>query len=93
MVDGDPLRPSSHRGEAVRVLNVCLRHLFLLAERLAVAQPTSGRRLDVGLGAGSFRLARHHDEALAIPFPPFADRMARLEASCRALPALWRGSA
>src|ERR671934_519982 len=42
---------------AVRVLNVCLRHPFLLAAQLAVAQATSGGRLDVGLGAGSFWLA------------------------------------
>lgn len=76
---------------AVRVLNVCLRHPFLLAGQLAVAQATSGGRLDVGLGAGSFHLARHDHEALAIPFPSLPDRMARLEACCLALPALWRG--
>jgi alkanesulfonate monooxygenase SsuD/methylene tetrahydromethanopterin reductase-like flavin-dependent oxidoreductase (luciferase family) len=76
---------------AVRVLNVCLRHPFLLAAQLAVAQAASGGRLDVGLGAGSPGLARYDHEALGIPFPPFAERMARLEAACRALPALWRG--
>lgn len=54
---------------AVRVLNDCLRHPFLLAGQLAVAQATSGDRLDVGLGAGSFHLARHDHEALAIPSP------------------------
>jgi alkanesulfonate monooxygenase SsuD/methylene tetrahydromethanopterin reductase-like flavin-dependent oxidoreductase (luciferase family) len=51
---------------AVRVLNVCLRHPFLLTEQLAVAQATSEGRLDVGLGAGSFHLVRHDHEALAI---------------------------
>src|SRR6266581_9428734 len=76
---------------AVRVLNVCLRHVFLLASQLAVVQAVSGGRLDVGLGAGSFGLARHDHVALTIPFPAVGDRMARLEAACRLLPALWRG--
>jgi alkanesulfonate monooxygenase SsuD/methylene tetrahydromethanopterin reductase-like flavin-dependent oxidoreductase (luciferase family) len=78
-------------GVAVRVLNAYLRHPFLLAGQLAVAQAASGGRLDVGLGAGSFHLARHDHEALAIPFPRFSDRVTRLEAMCRVLPALWRG--
>ena len=43
---------------AVDVLNVSLRHPFLLASELAVAQAASGGRLAVGLGAGSYRLAR-----------------------------------
>jgi alkanesulfonate monooxygenase SsuD/methylene tetrahydromethanopterin reductase-like flavin-dependent oxidoreductase (luciferase family) len=76
---------------AVRVVNVCLRHPFLLAAQLAVVQAVSRGRLDVGLGAGSFWLARHDHEALGIPFPPFAERMDHLEATCRTLPALWRG--
>jgi alkanesulfonate monooxygenase SsuD/methylene tetrahydromethanopterin reductase-like flavin-dependent oxidoreductase (luciferase family) len=76
---------------ALRVVNVSLRHPFLLAGQLAVAQATSKGRLDVGLGAGSFHLARYDHEALAIPFPAFTDRVARLEAMCRLLPALWRG--
>jgi alkanesulfonate monooxygenase SsuD/methylene tetrahydromethanopterin reductase-like flavin-dependent oxidoreductase (luciferase family) len=76
---------------AVRVLNTSLRHPFLLAGQLAVVQASGGGRLDVGLGAGSYRLARHDHDALGIPFPPFAERIARLDAMCRALPALWRG--
>jgi alkanesulfonate monooxygenase SsuD/methylene tetrahydromethanopterin reductase-like flavin-dependent oxidoreductase (luciferase family) len=76
---------------AVRVLNVCLRHPFLLAAQLAVAQATSGGRLDVGLGAGSFHLARADHEALREAFPSLGDRTKRLEAMCRALPVLWRG--
>jgi alkanesulfonate monooxygenase SsuD/methylene tetrahydromethanopterin reductase-like flavin-dependent oxidoreductase (luciferase family) len=91
----DPPRCDTARTErvsvAVRVLNVCLRHPFLLAAQLAVAQAGSGGRLDIGLGAGSFGLARHDHEALAVPFPPFEERMARLEATCRTLPSLWRG--
>jgi alkanesulfonate monooxygenase SsuD/methylene tetrahydromethanopterin reductase-like flavin-dependent oxidoreductase (luciferase family) len=38
---------------AVDVLNVSLRHPFLLAGQLAVAQAASGGRVEVGLGAGS----------------------------------------
>ena len=76
---------------AARVLNVCLRHVFLLAGQLAVVQALSGGRLDVGLGAGSFGLARHDHIALTIPFPGIGDRMARLDAACRVLPALWGG--
>jgi alkanesulfonate monooxygenase SsuD/methylene tetrahydromethanopterin reductase-like flavin-dependent oxidoreductase (luciferase family) len=78
-------------GIAVRVLNVCLRHPFLLAAQLAVAQATSRGRLDVGLGAGSFWLARADHEILGIAFPPPEDRTKRLEAMCRVLPSLWRG--
>ena len=77
-------------GLAVDVLNVALRHPFLLAGQLAVAQAASGGRLRVGLGAGS-PLARVDHEALGLPFPPFAQRMDRLEACCRVFPALWRG--
>ena len=77
---------------AVRVLNVALRHPFLLAGQLAVAQAASGGRIDVGLGAGSVGLARYDHDALGIPFPSFEDRMGRLEVMCRILPALWRGA-
>jgi alkanesulfonate monooxygenase SsuD/methylene tetrahydromethanopterin reductase-like flavin-dependent oxidoreductase (luciferase family) len=76
---------------AVRVLNVCLRHPFLLAAQLAVAQATSHGRLDVGLGAGSFWLARSDHETLGIVFPSLEDRIERLDAVCRTLPAIWRG--
>ena len=76
---------------AVDVLNSSLRHPFLLAGQLAVAQAASGGRLEVGLGLGSYHLARFDHEALGMPLPPHAERAARLEASCRVLPALWRG--
>jgi alkanesulfonate monooxygenase SsuD/methylene tetrahydromethanopterin reductase-like flavin-dependent oxidoreductase (luciferase family) len=76
---------------AVDVINVALRNPFLLAGQLAVAQAASGGRLEVGLGAGSYHLARFDHEALGIPFPPYAARLALLEACCRTFPALWRG--
>jgi alkanesulfonate monooxygenase SsuD/methylene tetrahydromethanopterin reductase-like flavin-dependent oxidoreductase (luciferase family) len=75
----------------VDVLNVTLRNPFLLAAQLAVAQAASGGRLEVGLGAGSYHLARFDHEALGIPFPAYEERLARLEACCRVFPALWRG--
>jgi alkanesulfonate monooxygenase SsuD/methylene tetrahydromethanopterin reductase-like flavin-dependent oxidoreductase (luciferase family) len=76
---------------AVRVIDVSLRNPFLLAAELAVAQAASGGRLDVGLGAGSYHLGRHDHAAMSLRFPPHRERVARLEAACRLLPALWRG--
>jgi alkanesulfonate monooxygenase SsuD/methylene tetrahydromethanopterin reductase-like flavin-dependent oxidoreductase (luciferase family) len=76
---------------AVRVVDVSLRNPFLLAAELAVAQAASGGRLDVGIGAGSHHLGRFDHQAMSMTFPPHRDRIARLEAACRVLPALWRG--
>ncbi len=76
---------------AVDVLNTSLRHPFLLAGQLAVAQAASSGRLEVGLGLGSWRLARHDHRALGIPFPPREQRIARLRACCRIFPQLWGG--
>jgi len=76
---------------AVDVVNVSLRHPFLLAAQLAVAQAASGGRLEVGLGAGSYGLARFDHQALGIAFPPLANRLTRLDGCARAFPQLWRG--
>src|SRR5919204_3106473 len=76
---------------SVDVLNVALRHPFLLAAQLAVAQAASRGRLEVGLGAGSPRRGRHDHRALDIAFPRLAERRALLESCLRALPQLWRG--
>jgi alkanesulfonate monooxygenase SsuD/methylene tetrahydromethanopterin reductase-like flavin-dependent oxidoreductase (luciferase family) len=76
---------------AVDVVNICLRHPFLLAGQLAVAQATSGGRLRVGLGAGSFQIARFDHQVTLIPFPPFRERLERLRLCCQVLPRLWRG--
>jgi alkanesulfonate monooxygenase SsuD/methylene tetrahydromethanopterin reductase-like flavin-dependent oxidoreductase (luciferase family) len=84
---------SVHRAQlGLWVANVSLRHPLLLAGQLAVAQAASGGRVEVGLGAGSKSLAAHDHAALGLPFPPLADRMARLDAMCRVLPALWSGA-
>jgi alkanesulfonate monooxygenase SsuD/methylene tetrahydromethanopterin reductase-like flavin-dependent oxidoreductase (luciferase family) len=76
---------------AVDVLNVSLRHPFLLAGQLAVAQAASGGRVEVGLGAGSYHLARFDHDALGVPFPSVAERRRRLARCCQVFPALWRG--
>jgi alkanesulfonate monooxygenase SsuD/methylene tetrahydromethanopterin reductase-like flavin-dependent oxidoreductase (luciferase family) len=76
---------------AVDVVNVSLRHPFLLAAQLAVAQAASGCRVEVGLGAGSYHLARFDHVALGMRFPPLAQRCDRLARCCQAFPALWRG--
>lgn len=76
---------------AVDVLNASLRHPFLLAGQLAVAQAASGGRVEVGLGAGSHHLARFDHQALGRPFPPLAERRARLARCCQIFPVLWRG--
>jgi len=76
---------------SVDVINIALRHPFLLAAELAVAQAASGGRLEVGLGAGSYALARHDHPARGIPFPNLAQPRARLSTAVRALRALWRG--
>jgi alkanesulfonate monooxygenase SsuD/methylene tetrahydromethanopterin reductase-like flavin-dependent oxidoreductase (luciferase family) len=76
---------------AVDVINVSLRHPFLLAGQLAVAQAASRGRIEVGLGAGSYHLARFDHAALGRPLPPLAERRERLARCCELLPALWRG--
>lgn len=76
---------------AVDVLNVSLRHPFLLAGQLAVAQAASAGRVEVGLGAGSQHLARFDHAALDRPFPPLAERRDLLARCCDVFPRLWRG--
>ena len=74
----------------ILVFDVLLRHPFILAGSVAVAQAASGNRVRIGLGLGDKFSSIDH-QTLGIPFPPFAERVRVLEASCRALPALWRG--
>ena len=75
----------------VDVFNVCLRNPVTLASQTAVAQALSEGRVQVGLGAGSWHLARFDHRAVGLDFPQLADRVARLSAFCRVLPRLWRG--
>lgn len=73
------------------MLNATLRHPVILASQLAVAQALSGGRLEAGVGAGAKYWEVHDNRPLGIPFPSHSTRLARLEALCRTLPALWRG--
>jgi probable F420-dependent oxidoreductase len=57
------------------VLNAGLRHPAVLAQDLATLDVLSGGRLEIGIGAGWNR--PEHD-AIGLPFPPVAERVARL---------------
>ena len=77
---------------ATHVVNIALRHPFLLASQFAVAQAASGGRVEVGLGVGgATHMAGHVHRALGVDLLPFARRLERLEACCRVFPALWSG--
>jgi alkanesulfonate monooxygenase SsuD/methylene tetrahydromethanopterin reductase-like flavin-dependent oxidoreductase (luciferase family) len=72
------------------VISTPLRHPFLLAAQIAVAQAASRGRVEVGLGAGS-GLSRLDGVALGRSFQPLAERRDRLARLCQIRPALWRG--
>src|ERR671935_2352881 len=55
---------------AVDVLNTSLRHPFLLAGQLAVAQAASSGRVEVGLGAGSYHPAPLDPPRFGLRFSP-----------------------
>jgi alkanesulfonate monooxygenase SsuD/methylene tetrahydromethanopterin reductase-like flavin-dependent oxidoreductase (luciferase family) len=74
----------------ILVFDVLLRHPFLLAGSIAVAQSLTDRRLRIGLGVGD-RFSRLDHESLRLPFPEMAERVRALDACCEVLPALWRG--
>jgi alkanesulfonate monooxygenase SsuD/methylene tetrahydromethanopterin reductase-like flavin-dependent oxidoreductase (luciferase family) len=74
----------------VLVFDVLLRHPFIVAGSVAVAQALSGGRVRVGLGVGD-KFSKVDHDALGLAFPPIADRVRFLEACCTALPSLWRG--
>jgi probable F420-dependent oxidoreductase len=57
------------------VFNANLRHPAVLAQDLATLDVLSGGRLEIGIGAGWNR--PEHD-AIGLPFPPVATRVARL---------------
>jgi F420-dependent oxidoreductase-like protein len=59
----------------------------LLAVQVAQADVMSGGRVEIGIGTGWFE--REH-VAYGIPFPPLAERFARLEEELEILTGLWR---
>jgi alkanesulfonate monooxygenase SsuD/methylene tetrahydromethanopterin reductase-like flavin-dependent oxidoreductase (luciferase family) len=64
------------------------RHPAVLARMAATLQEVSRGRLVLGIGIGGHP-AEH--EAYGIPFPPVAERVARLEEAVAVLRALWSG--
>lgn len=77
---------------AIHVVNTSLRDPIVLAAQVTAAQALSGGRVTVGLGAGPPREQRER-QGTGATASPWRDRVARLDAFCRALPALWRGHA
>lgn len=74
----------------VMVFDALLRHPFMVAGSVALAQAISGGRVRVGLGVGD-RFSKLDHDALGLPFPSVVDRVRSLDACCNALPRLWRG--
>lgn len=70
------------------VANVMNRHPAVLARMAATLQEATGGRLVLGVGIGGHP-AEH--AAYGIPFPPAAERVARLEEAVAVLRALWTG--
>lgn len=70
------------------VLNVMNRHPAVVARMAATLQQASDGRLILGIGIGGHP-AEH--EALGVPFPPTAERVARLEEAVAVIRALWAG--
>jgi alkanesulfonate monooxygenase SsuD/methylene tetrahydromethanopterin reductase-like flavin-dependent oxidoreductase (luciferase family) len=70
------------------VLNVMNRHPAVLARMATTLQALSGGRLRLGIGIGG-HAAEH--AAYGLPFPPPAERAARLEEAIGVLRALWSG--
>jgi alkanesulfonate monooxygenase SsuD/methylene tetrahydromethanopterin reductase-like flavin-dependent oxidoreductase (luciferase family) len=85
---------AAHAGKpalSIDVLIVSWRTPLQLASQLGVAQGLSGGRVEISLGAGMKRLSGQVHQAFALPLPPRQERLARVEAFCRVLPAFWRG--
>ena len=68
------------------VINVMNRHPAVLARMATTLQVVSAGRLVLGMGIGG---NRPEHEALGIPFPDTAERVARLEEAVAVLRALW----
>src|SRR5512144_827437 len=64
------------------VCGATYRNPYLLAKMAATVDHVSGGRLVLGIGAA---WQENEHAAYGIPFPPIAERLARLEESCAAL--------
>jgi alkanesulfonate monooxygenase SsuD/methylene tetrahydromethanopterin reductase-like flavin-dependent oxidoreductase (luciferase family) len=70
------------------VANVMNRHPAVLARMASTLQIASRGRLTLGLGVGA-ETGEH--AAYGLPFPPIAERVARLEEAVAVMRALWTG--
>ena len=70
------------------VCSVTFRHPSMLAKMAADVDVLSGGRLDLGLGAGWFE-GEH--QMFGIDFPPYHQRLARLEEAAAVITRLWSG--
>jgi alkanesulfonate monooxygenase SsuD/methylene tetrahydromethanopterin reductase-like flavin-dependent oxidoreductase (luciferase family) len=70
------------------VANVMNRHPAVLASAVATLSSAAPGRVVLGLGIGG---APREHEQLGIPFPPVAERVARLEEAVAVIRALWGG--
>jgi len=71
------------------VCSVTFRHPAMLAKMAADIDLLSGGRLDLGLGAGWFE-GEH--EMFGIDFPPYRQRLARLDEAAHVIRRLWSGA-
>lgn len=70
------------------VCSVTFRHPSMLAKMAADVDVLSGGRLDLGLGAGWFE-GEH--EMFGIDFPPYLQRLARMDEAAHVIIGLWSG--
>jgi F420-dependent oxidoreductase-like protein len=70
------------------VTGVTYRHPGILAKTVSTLDVLSGGRAALGIGAAWYE--REH-RGLGVPFPPLAERFARLEETLRIVHQMWRG--
>ena len=70
------------------VCSITFHHPALLAKEAAAVDQLSGGRLELGLGAGWY--AGEHRQ-FGVSYPPYAERLERLDEGAQVLRALWAG--
>ena len=70
------------------VASITFRHPSIVAKMAASIDVLSGGRFDLGLGAGWFE-GEHR--MFGIPYPPYSERLDRLDEGARVVRALWTG--
>lgn len=70
------------------VCSLTFDHPALIAKKAAALAELSGGRFELGLGAGWYK-GEHR--MFGLPYPPYAERLERLEEGARVIKALWSG--